>query len=156
MWHCALISCNSSQFTGLVVGVCDWVLLCVPFTNSLTEFYFTVIAVTIIGSSMAILFILNYTFRLSVTNWFWFCKCAPPWIFPQLDIPFECWIERATFGLFYGMFRLSTRIFYRGGPGFATDCPCGVWCCEITTCLMHVGPRFGNPVWNDCGFVSLT
>ena len=33
-----------------------------------------------------------------------------------------------SFGLLYGMFTFPTRIFYRGVPGFATDCPCGVWC----------------------------
>ena len=30
---------------------------------------------------VAILFILNYTFRLSVTKHFWFCKCATPGCF---------------------------------------------------------------------------
>ena len=29
---------------------------------------------------------------------------------------------------------IPTRIFYRGVPGFATDCPCGVWCRGLTTC----------------------
>ena len=33
-----------------------------------------------------------------------------------LDIPFEYWTEHVTFGLLYVMFRLSTRIFYRGVP----------------------------------------
>ena len=53
-------------------------------------------------------------------------------------------------------FRFSTRIFYRGVPGFATDYPCGVWCRGLTTCLRYVGPFFGNLVWNDSGFVGLT
>ena len=52
---------------------------------------------------------------------------------------------------FYVMFIFSTRIF------FATDCPCSVWCCGLTTCHMYVGPLFsGNQVWNNSGFVSLT
>ena len=34
-------------------------------------------------------------------------------------------------------------------PGFATDCPCGVWCRGLTTCLLYVVPLFGNLVWND-------
>ena len=42
-----------------------------------------------------------------------------------------------------------------GGPGFANDCPCWVWCRRLTTCLQYDGPPFGNPIWNDCGFVSL-
>ena len=33
-----------------------------------------------------------------------------------------------TFALLCVMFRFFTRIFYRGVPGFATDCPCSVWC----------------------------
>ena len=31
-------------------------------------------------------------------------------------------------------------------PGFAIDCPCGVWCRVSTTCLMYVGPHSGNLV----------
>ena len=53
-------------------------------------------------------------------------------------------------------FTLSTKIFYRGVPGFATDCPCGVWCRGLTTCPLYVGPLFGNLVQNDSRFVSLT
>ena len=49
-----------------------------------------------------------------------------------------------------------TKMFYGGVPDFATDCPCGVWCRVLTTCLLYVGPRFENLVWNDSGFVSLT
>ena len=48
------------------------------------------------------------------------------------------------------------KIFYKGVPGLATDCPCSVWCCGLTTCLLYVGPPVGNLVWNDSGFVSLT
>ena len=39
---------------------------------------------------------------------------------------------------------------------FATDCPGGVWCRGLTTCPLSVGPLFGNLVWNDSRFVSLT
>ena len=79
---------------------------------------------------------------------------APSWMFLSLDILFEYWIEHIIFGLLYFMFRFSTRIFYRGVPGF--DCPCGVWCCGLTTYTLCVGPLLGNLVWNDSGFVSLT
>ena len=59
--------------------------------------------------------------------------------------------------LLYVMFWFSTSIFYRRVPGFATDCPCGVWCRGLTTCLLYVGPRFGKKiVWNDSGFAILT
>ena len=77
-------------------------------------------------------------------------------MFPALDIPFEYWIEHVTFGLLCVMFIFSTMIFYRGVPGFATDCPCCVWCRVLTICLLYVGLLFGNQVWNDSGFVSLT
>ena len=33
------------------------------------------------------------------------------------------------------MFRLSSWIFYRGVPGFATDFPCGLWCAGLTPFL---------------------
>ena len=36
------------------------------------------------------------------------------------------------------------RMFYRGVPGFATDCLCGVGCRGLTTCLLYVGPLFGH------------
>ena len=92
-------------------------------------------------------------FRLSVTKWFWFCKCTTPP--PPMDILLEYWIEHVTFGLLYVMFTFLSRIFYRGVPGFATDWPCGVWCRGLTTCLLYVGPLFGNLVWND-RFVRFT
>ena len=42
------------------------------------------------------------------------------------------------------MFTFPTRIFYRGVAGFATDCPCSVWCRGLTTCPLCVGPLFGK------------
>ena len=39
---------------------------------------------------------------------------------------------------------LNYTIFYRGVSGFATDCPCGVWCHGLTICLLYVTPLFGN------------
>ena len=56
-------------------------------------------------------------------------------------------------GLLYVVFRFSTRIIYRGVPGFATVCPCGVWCRGLTACLLYVGPLFENIVWNYSSFV---
>ena len=84
LWHCALVSCTPSQSIGLVLGCAlfwGWVSLCARFTISLIEVYFIMIfimkTVTIIGIFMAILFIWNYTFWLSVTERF----CTAPWIF---------------------------------------------------------------------------
>ena len=39
---------------------------------------------------------------------------------------------------------------------YATDCPCGVWCRGLTTCLLHVGPPFGNRLLNNSWAVVLT
>ena len=39
---------------------------------------------------------------------------------------------------------------------FATDCPCGVWCRGLTTCILHVGPPFGNRILNNSWAVGLT
>ena len=50
----------------------------------------------------------------------------------------------------------STWIFCRGDKGFATDCPCDVWCRGLTTCLLHVGPPFGNRFLNTIWDVGLT
>ena len=47
-------------------------------------------------------------------------------MFLSMDILFDYWIEHASFGVLYVMFRFSTRIFYGGAPGFATDLSCGV------------------------------
>ena len=50
----------------------------------------------------------------------------------------------------------STWIFCRRVSGFATDCPCDVWCRGLTTCLLHVGPPFGNRFLNTRWAVGLT
>ena len=101
-------------------------------------------------------FHLNYMFRISVIKYFWFCKCATPWMFPLLIIFLEYRIEHVILGLLNVMFTFPTRIFYRGAPGSATDCPCGVWCRGLTTCLLYVGPLFGNLVENDSRFINCT
>ena len=159
MWHCALISFTPSHYMGLDIW-CPlfwcWVSLCVPFTNCLTERYFIMTVATIIGIFMAILLFLIYTSRLFVTRSFWFCKYATPRMFLSLDIFFEDWIEHGTFGFFHVIFRFSTRVFWREGPGLLTDCPCAVWYRWLTTCLLYVGPPFKNLIWNDSGFVRLT
>ena len=153
MWHCSLVSCTPSQSIGRFFGCalfclfCCWVSPCAPFTISLIEFYFIVIFIiivlTVIEIFMAILLILNYTFRLSA---YAFSKCATPCMFPSRDNLLEYWIGHVIFGLLYAMFTFSTRKFYRGVAGFVADCPCGVWCRGLTTCLLHVGPPFGNLV----------
>ena len=66
---------------------------------SLIEFFSSWLLWLSFGNFRAIIFILNYKFRLSVTRYFWFCKCVPPWMFPPQDILFEYWFEHVTSGL---------------------------------------------------------
>ena len=61
-----------------------------------------------------------------------------------LDLLSEYRIQHGADWPLYVTSSYSTWIFCRGVSGFATDCPCGVWCRELTTCLLHVGPPFGN------------
>ena len=74
---------------------------------------------------------------------------------PPLDILPEYWIEHVISGLLYlkAMFTFPTRIWCRVVPGFSVDCPCGVWCRRLTTCLLYDGPLFRN--LDDNRFVSL-
>ena len=39
---------------------------------------------------------------------------------------------------------------------FTADCPCGVWCRRLTTCVLHVGPPFGNRLLSNSWAVGLT
>ena len=106
--------------------------------------------------------------RLNKQSWGWWFKTpsrslwrhcndyATPWMLLRLNILFKYCTEHVTFGLLYVMFRVSTRIFYSGIPGLATDCLCDAWCRGLTTFLLYVGPLFGNLVWNNSGFVRMT
>ena len=77
-------------------------------------------------------------FSLPLHKYFWFCKFTTPWMFLPLDILLEYWIENVSFGLLYVMFIFPTRMFYGEAPGFATDCPCGVWYSGLSTCPLYV------------------
>ena len=78
------------------------------------------------------------------TKYFAFFNLSPPRMFLSLDLLSEYRIQNGTIGPLYVTSRYSTRIFYRGVSGFATDCPRGVWCRGLPTCLLYVGPLFGN------------
>ena len=149
MWHCAFASCTPSQSIGLFLGCAlFWcpVSLCIPFTNSLIACYSIMMVAAIIGIFMPIAIhfgLHNQIFFGSATTHLPGCFC--PWTFF-----FEYWNGHVTFVLLYVMFRFATKTF----PSFATDCHCVVWRRWLTTFLLYVGPRFGNLVWNDTGFVS--
>ena len=77
--------------------------------------------------------------------------CFCHWTFFQ-NIGFK----HGAIGPLYVTSSYSTWIFFRGVSGFATDCPCDVWCRGLTTCLLHVGPPFGNRFLNTSWAVGLT
>ena len=74
---------------------------------------------------------------------------SPPRMFLSLDLLWEYRIQHGANGPLYVTSNYSTWIFCRGVSGFATDCPCSVWCRGLTTCLLHVGPPFENRIWNN-------
>ena len=77
-------------------------------------------------------------------------------MFLSLDLLSEYLIQHGAIGPLYVTSSYSTWILCRGVSGFATDCPCDVWCRGLTTCLLHVGPPFGNRFSNTNWAVSLT
>ena len=98
-------------------------------------------------------FVLNNTLILGI-----WCSAIPPlpgcfcpWTFFQ-SIGFNM-VPSDTF-----MAHLATQFGYfcRGVSGFATDCPCDVWCRGLPTCLLHVGPPNGNRFLNISWAVGLT
>ena len=158
MWHCALVSCTPSPSIGLAFGCAIFgvgVIWCY-FYLFLGKVIFHHVVASVFGIFMARLLISNYTFRFSVNMLFLFSYYAPPWVFLPLDILFDYWIKYVTPGLICAMFRFSTRIFYRWIQGFATGCPCGIWCRWLTTCLLYVGQLLGNLVLIGSGSVSFT
>ena len=78
------------------------------------------------------------------TRYLVFYNPSPPRMFLSLDLLWEYRIQHSANGPLYVTSSYSTWIFCRGVSGFATDCPCGVWCRGLTTCLLHVGPPFGK------------
>ena len=89
------------------------------------------------------------------TRHFAFCNLSPSRMFLSLDLLPEYRIQH-TIGLLFVTSIYWTIIFYRGVSGFATDCPCGVWCRGLTTCLLYVGPLFGYLLLNNSWAVGLT
>ena len=110
-----------------------------------------------------VFFILSDTFNLGIcfkqhfdTRYLVFYNPSPPRMFLSLDLLSEYRIQCGAIGPLYVTSSYSTRIFCRGVSGFATDCPCDVWCHGLTTCLLHVGPPFGNRFLNTSWAVGLT
>ena len=90
------------------------------------------------------------------TRYLVFYNPSPPRMFLSLDLLSEYQIQHGAIGLLYVTSSYSTWIFCRGVSGFATDCPCDSWCRGLTTCLLRVGPPFGNRFLNTSWAVGLT
>ena len=86
------------------------------------------------------------------TRYLVFYNPSPPRMFLSLDLLSEYRIQHGANGPIYVTSSYSTWIFCRGVSGFATDCPCDVW---LNTCLLHVGPPFGNRILNNSWAVGL-
>ena len=67
------------------------------------------------------------------TRYLVFYNTSLPRMFLSLDLLWEYRIQHGANGPLYVTSTYSTWIFCRGVSGFATDCPCGVWCRGLTT-----------------------
>ena len=106
------------------------------------------------GCLWLLAFVLNNTWLLGIC-----CSTIPhlpPRLFLSLELLSEYRIQHGAIGPLYVQSSYSTWIFCRGVSGFATDCPYDVWCRGLTTCLLHVGPPFGNRFLNTSWAVGLT
>ena len=147
-------SCTPSRSIGLFLGSAR-------FLGWMPLFFF--FGLPIVSCSL----IINLNTRMLVTfdscfkqhfdtRYLVFYNTSPPRMFLSLDLLWEYRIQHGANGPLYVTSSYSTWIFCRGVSGFATDCPCGVWCRGLTTCLLHVGPPFGNRILNNSWAVGLT
>ena len=92
------------------------------------------------------------------TRYLVFYNPSPHRMFLSLDLLSEYRIQHGASDPF--MSHLATQLGYSAGgggvSGFATDCPCDVWCRGLSACLLHVGPTFGNRFLNTSWAVGLT
>ena len=95
----------------------------------------------ILGCLWPLVFVLNNILILGILV---FYNTSPPRMLLSLDLLWEYRIQHGANGPLYVTSSYSTWIFCRGVSGFATDCPCGVWCRGLITCLLHVGPPFSK------------
>ena len=89
------------------------------------------------------------------TRYLVFYNPSPPRMFLCLDLLSQYGIQHGVIGPLYATSSYSTWIFCKGVSGFATDCPCDVWCRGLTACLLHVGPPLGNRFLNTSWAVYL-
>ena len=75
------------------------------------------------------------------TRYLVFCNPSPPKMFLSLDLLSEYRIQHGAIRPLYVISSFSTWIFCRGGLGFATDCPCDVWCRWKSSFKQQLGCR---------------
>ena len=94
----------------------------------------SMIVILILGCLWPLVFVLNNILTLGILRSEishlrgCFCPGLP------FRISDSAWSNRTL----YVTSRYSTRIFYKGVSGFATDCPRFVWCRGLSTCLLYV------------------
>ena len=89
-------------------------------------------------------------------RYFVFYNPSPPRMFLSVNLLSEYQIQHGAIRPLYVTSSYSTWIFCMGVSGFAADHLCEVWCLGLTTCLLHVGPPFGNRFLNTSWAVGLT
>ena len=79
-----------------------------------------------------------------------FYNPSPPRMFLCLDLLSQYRIQHGVIGPLYAT-SIATQLRYSAGKFQdlqLINCPCDVWCRGLTTCLLHVGPPFGNRFLN--------
>ena len=157
MWHYALGSYTPIQSIGPVLGIrcsgvkCHHVFL---LLISLWSFLSSRQLWLLLGFSWPFFFFwttyLDFWLNSSGSANAHLPGCFRPWAFP-LNIGLnmllsDCFMPCSDFLLGYSPNEIQALL---------NDCLCGVWCRELTTCLLYVGPLFVNQVRNDRGLLSL-
>ena len=121
-------SCNPSQSIGLFFGSARF--LC--WMPLVVFFGFTNCVLLYDNKTNARVLV---TIDIRFQQQFAFCNLSTPRIFLFLELLSEYPIQQGTTRPLYVTSRYSTWILYRGISGFATDCPCDVWCCGLTASI---------------------
>ena len=81
---------------------------------------------------------------------------SPPMMFLSLGLLSEYRIQHGAIGPLYVTSSYSTWIFCGGVSGFATDCPCDVWCRELPLASCMLVHLFGKTILNTSWTEGLT
>ena len=90
------------------------------------------------------------------TRYLVFYNPSPPMMFLSLGLLSEYRIQHGAIGPLYVTSSYSTWIFCGGVSGFATDCPCDVWCRELPLAPCMLVPLFEKTILNTSWTEGLT